>query len=228
MSGHTSNAAIWVRGLSKGFGHGPVLHNLDLVVHWGESLALFGANGAGKTTLLRILATQARPDAGTVMVAGCQLPRQAAAARGRVGVVAHAGLLYDVLTCLENLVFYGQLYGLPDIHTRGLAVLERLALKNQAGRRVRTLSHGQQKRLAIGRAILHNPRLLLLDEAESGLDQESLAVLRMVVAEWTTPERAVVMATHNRELGHAWATRTVELSGGRLQPASQPALETAR
>ncbi len=228
MSEHTSDAAIWVKGLSKSFGHGPVLRGLDLVVTWGESLAMFGANGAGKTTLLRILATQARPDAGTVMVAGCQLSRQAAAARGRVGVVAHGGLLYDDLTCLENLVFYGRLYGLPDVHTRGLAVLERLALKDQAGRRVRTLSHGQQKRLAIARAILHNPRLLLLDEAESGLDSESLAVLRTVVAEWTTPERAVMMTTHNRELGHAWATRTVELSGGRLQPAARPALDTAR
>ncbi len=228
MSDHTSSAAIWVKGLSKGFGHGPVLHNLDLVVHWGEALALFGANGAGKTTLLRILSTQSRPGAGTVMVAGCQLPRQAAAARGRVGVAGHSGFLYDDLSCLENLVFYGRLYGLPNVNTRAQEVLELLHLQDQAGQRVRTLSHGQQKRLSIGRAILHKPSLLLLDEAESGLDQESLEVLRQVVAEWTAPGRAVVMITHNRDWGYRVTKRAVELHGGTLQPATQPLLEKGR
>ena len=230
MSEHTSNAAIWVKGLSKGFGHGPVLRQLDLVVPWGESLALFGANGAGKTTLLRILATQALPDAGTVLVDGFQLPRQASAVRGRVGVAGHSGFLYDDLSCLENLVFYGRLYGISQVHHRAQAVLERLGLQDQAMRRVRTLSHGQQKRLSIGRAILHNPRLLLLDEAESGLDQESLQVLRELIVDWTSPahQGAVVMTTHNLALGHAWFTRAVELSGGKLQPAARPAAETAR
>jgi heme ABC exporter ATP-binding subunit CcmA len=228
VSDTNSGAAIQVRGLSKSFGQGPVLRDLDLALDWGESLALFGANGAGKTTLLRILSTRARPDAGTVMVAGCRLPRQAPAARGRVGVVGHSSLLYEDLTCRENLVFYGRLFRVPGLHQRVQEVLSRLGLAGQSDRRVRTLSHGQQKRLSIGRAILHNPCLLLLDEAESGLDQESLAVLRAIVEEWTTPNRAVVMTTHNRDLGSAWTERVVELSAGRLHLAGQPAMEPGR
>jgi ABC-type multidrug transport system ATPase subunit len=173
--------------------------------------------------LLRILAAQARPSAGTVVVAGCRLPRQAAAARGQTGVVAHANLLYDDLSGLENLVFYGRLYGLEHPRRRAQEVLELLKLQNLAGMRVRTLSHGQQKRLSIGRAILHKPRLLLLDEAEAGLDAESLQVLQELVAEWVAPgraepQRAVVMTTHNQGLGHAWATRALELRNGQLQP----------
>jgi ABC-type multidrug transport system ATPase subunit len=228
VSDTSGGAAILVKGLNKSYGQGPVLRDLDLALDWGESLALFGANGAGKTTLLRILSTQARPDAGTVMVAGGRLPRQASAVRGRVGVVGHGSLLYEDLTCRENLVFYGRLFRVPAVHRRTQEVLSRLGLAGQADRRVRTLSHGQQKRLSIGRAILHDPCLLLLDEAESGLDQESLAVLRAIVDEWTAPNRAVVMTTHNRDLGKAWAGRVAELSEGRLLLTGQPALETGR
>ena len=228
MSTTGSGAAIWVKGLRKSYGQGPVLRDLDLALDWGQSLALLGANGAGKTTLLRILSTQARPDAGTVMVAGGHLPRQASAVRHRVGLVGHASLLYEDLTCRENLIFYGRLFRVPGLHQRVQAVLSRLGLAGQADRRVRTLSHGQQKRLSIGRAILHNPRLLLLDEAESGLDQESLTVLRAIVAEWTAPNRAVVMTTHNRDLGKEWTGRVAELSEGRLHLAGQPAVETGR
>ena len=147
--------SIEVSGLQKGFGDLPVLWDLNLSLGWGEFLALFGANGSGKTTLLRVLAGQVRPDSGTVRIAGHDLRRQPRAARRQVGVVAHSGFLYDDLTCVENLTFYGRLYSVDDLKTRVAAVLDQVGLAHRADRRVRSLSHGMQKRLAIARAILH-------------------------------------------------------------------------
>ena len=208
--------AIEVTGLRKGYGDLPVLWDLDLSLGWGEFLALFGANGSGKTTLLRTLAGQARPDEGAVRIAGYDLRRRPAAARRQVGVVAHSGYLYDDLTCRENLAFYGRLYTVDDLPARVAEALERVGLSHRADRRVRSLSHGMQKRLAIARAILHRPSLLLLDEPESGLDRESVAALADLLREWTASDRSVVMTTHNVDLGLAWATKAAVMSNGRL------------
>ena len=208
--------AIEVSGLRKGYGDLPVLWDLDLSLGWGEFLVLFGANGSGKTTLLRTLAGQARPDEGSVRIAGHDLRRRPAAARRQVGVVAHSGYLYDELTCRENLAFYGRLYAVEDLEERVADVLQRVGLSRRADRRVRSLSHGMQKRLAIARAILHRPSLLLLDEPESGLDRASVAALADLLQEWTASGRSVVMTTHNLDLGRAWATRTGVMSNGRV------------
>ena len=133
-----------------------MLWDLDLTVGWGEFLTIFGANGAGKTTLLRILSGQTRPDGGAVRIAGFDLRRQSEAARRRVGVVSHNGFLYDDLTCRENLSFYGRLYAVANLKERVAEALERWGCP--PGRpRVRSLSHGMQKRLSIARAILHQP-----------------------------------------------------------------------
>ena len=211
--------ALAAAGLEKGFGGGPVLWNLDLTVAWGEFLVIFGANGSGKTTLLRILSGQTRPDGGSVEIAGFDLRRQGAAARRRVGVVFHRGLLYDDLTGRENLTFYGRLYALPDLPNRVSEVLARVGMSQRADRRVRSLSHGMQKRLSIARALLHRPPLLLLDEPESGLDRDSVAALADILREWTAAGRAVVMTTHNADLGLAWGSRAAALTNGKLDLA---------
>ena len=208
--------ALAAAGLQKGFGAGPVLSNLDLTVAWGESLVIFGVNGSGKTTLLRILSGLTRPDGGRVHLAGFDLRRQGAAARRQVGVVAHRGFLYDDLTGRENLAFYGRLYALPDLPGRVAEVLAQVGMTRRADRRVRSLSHGMQKRLAIARALLHRPPLLLLDEPESGLDADSVAALAAILQEWTAAGRSVVMTTHNAALGRDWGNRTATLSHGRL------------
>ena len=208
--------AVEVQGLEKGFGAAPVLWDLDLTVGWGEFLTIFGANGAGKTTLLRILSGQTRPDGGAVRIAGFDLRRQSEAARRRVGVVSHNGFLYDDLTCRENLSFYGRLYAVANLKERVAEVLERVGLSRRADRRVRSLSHGMQKRLSIARAILHQPSLLLLDEPESGLDRDSVSALAALLQEWTAAGRSVVMTTHNVDLGLAWGHRAATLSGGKL------------
>ena len=208
--------AIEVAGLQKGYGDLPVLWDLDFSLDWGEFLVLFGANGSGKTTLLRVLAGQAKPDEGTVRIAGYDLRRRPTAARRQVGVVSHSGFLYDDLTCRENLTFYGRLYAVDNLKNRVADVLGRVGLTQRADRRVRNLSHGMQKRLAIARAILHRPSLLLMDEPESGLDRESVAALADLLREWTGSGRAVVMTTHNVDLGLAWGNKVAVLSHGRL------------
>ncbi len=208
--------AIRVLGLQKSFGDWPVLWDLDLTVPWGELLVLFGANGVGKTTLLRILSTQARPDAGSLVVAGFDQRRSPQAVRRRVGVVAHQSFHYDDLTCRENLYYYGRLFGIEDYRARADEVLARLGLDRRSDRRVRTLSNGMQKRLSIARAIQHRPRLLLLDEPEAGLDEESLDILKDLLHEWTQAGGSAIMTTHDTALGRSWAHRTAVLDAGRV------------
>lgn len=208
--------AIVVSGLRKGYGDLPVLADLDLTVRWGELLVLFGANGSGKTTLLRVLSTQARPDAGTVTVAGFDVRKRGRSVRRRVGVVGHQGFLYDDLTCRENLAFYGRLFGLSQLDRRVDEALGRVGMKDRAGQRVRTLSHGMTKRVAIARAVLHGPDVLLLDEPEGGLDPESVEMLRELLEQFTNDGKAVVMTTHNVQRGWEWAHRTAFLRGGKV------------
>ncbi len=208
--------AIRVQGLEKSFGDWPVLWDLDLTVKWGELLVIFGANGVGKTTLLRVLSTQSKADAGAISVAGFNPRRNPQAIRRRVGVVAHQTFLYDGLTCRENLLHYGRLFGLEDCRTRADEALSRLGLSNRADRRVRTLSNGMQRRLSIARAILHQPQVLLLDEPEAGLDRESVESLHALLNEWTDGGSSVVMTTHDLDLGLSWAHRASVLAGGRI------------
>ena len=197
--------AVRVQGLEKSFGHWPVLWGLDLTVGWGQVLVIFGANAVGKTTLLRILSTHTRPDAGSLWVGGFDSRRHPDAVRRRVGVVGHRTLLYDDLTCRENLVYYGRLFGLTQVQQRVEEVLDWVGLERRADQRVRTLSNGMQKRASVARAILHRPPLLLMDEPEAGLDRESLGMLKALLQDWTAAGRTVIMTTHNVELGLSWA-----------------------
>ena len=208
--------ALKVLGLEKSFGEWPVLWDLDLTVPWGEILVLFGANGVGKTTLLRVLSTQAKADAGTVMVAGFNQRLRPELVRRHVGVVGHQTFHYNDLTCRENLHYYGRLFGLRDYRNRAEEALARLGLEHRADRRVHTLSNGMQKRLSIARAIQHQPRLLLLDEPEAGLDRESLGMLQTLLEQWAESGRSVVMTTHDMELGLSWAHRAAVLAGGKI------------
>ncbi len=216
MSFRNSDFAILAEGLEKSYREWPVLWDLDMSVSWGESLSLFGSNGSGKTTLLRILATSVRPDSGVVSIAGHDLRRQTAQARRCIGVVAHRSFLYDDLTPRENLNYYARLYGIRDREARISTVLELVGLSSRARHRVRTLSNGMQRRAAIARAILHQPDVLLLDEPETGLDQESRQMLGDLLAEWTAGGRSVVLTTHDIELGIEWGHRSAVLSGGKL------------
>jgi ABC-type multidrug transport system ATPase subunit len=206
--------AIEIRGLSKGFGRTPVLRGLDLEVPWGEVLTILGPNGSGKTTLIKVLATLTRADEGTVRVAGLDLSRLGQAVRRVIGVVTHETMLYDGLSGLENLRFHGRLFGLDRIEQRIASVAERLGVVAGLPQRAGTLSHGMRKRLTIARALLHDPLVLLMDEPESGLDQEAQLMLDAVVHDRERPFRTVLMTTHNLERGLALGNRLAILARG--------------
>jgi heme exporter protein A len=188
---------IKVRKLIKRFGLKTVLRGLDFDVEQGEFVALLGPNGAGKTTFLRILASLSRPSMGGVNIAGYRLPDQAAAVRRRLGVVSHLPLLYGDLTAEENLLFYGRMYGVANLRERVKEVLALVGLTTRRRDLVRTFSRGMQQRLAIGRAVLHDPDVVLFDEPHTGLDQDASAMLDTVLREVAARGRTVVMTSHD-------------------------------
>ena len=217
MSRAMADCAVRVQGLEKSFGDWPVLWDLDLTLDWGQLLVLFGPNGSGKTTLLRVLSTQVRPDSGNVSVAGFDLKRQANQVRRSVGVVGHNTFLHSDLTCLENLVFYGRLFRLQDPHARAMDLLALVGLEHRAGHRVRNLSNGMQRRVSLARALLHDPRLLLLDEPEVGLDGPSVAMLGQLITRLTGSGTSIVMTTHNLELVKSWPGAQGHMTEGKVR-----------
>ncbi len=207
---------IEVKGLVKSFGPTMALRGVNLSVPDGQFVTLVGPNGAGKTTMLRILATLSRPTAGLVKIEGRELPKGATEIRGCIGLVSHQTLLYGDLTAEENLRFYGRMYDVPDLETRITQVLEQVGLAHRRHSPVRTFSRGMQQRLAIARAVLHGPSLMLLDEPYTGLDQDAAARLEAVMSTVGTEGRTVVMTTHDLERGLAVADRVVILAKGRV------------
>ncbi len=205
---------IVVKKLVKRFGLKAVLRGLDFEVQPGEFVALLGPNGAGKTTFLRILASLSRPSLGEVLVAGYRLPGEAAQVRARLGVVSHMPLLYGDLTAEENLQFYGRMYNLPALDQRITEVLEMVGLENRRRDLVRTFSRGMQQRLAIGRAVLHDPDVILFDEPYTGLDQDASSMLDGVLKTVAAQGRTVVMTSHDLARAEEIATRFDVLSRG--------------
>ena len=207
---------IEVHHLSKRFGPKLVLRNLEFQVAQGEFVALLGPNGAGKTTFLRILASLSRPTLGEVSVAGFHLPEQAAAVRQRLGVVSHQPLLYGDLTAEENLRFYGRMYALTGLNQRIDAALELVGLTTRRRDLVRTFSRGMQQRLAIGRAMLHSPDVLLLDEPHTGLDQDACDMLDGVLRQVIVRGQTIVMTSHDLARTAELASRFDVLSRGAI------------
>src|SRR5512140_1309647 len=205
---------IEVKKLVKRFGMKTVLRGLDFQVQTGEFVALLGPNGAGKTTFLRILASLSRPSLGQVKVAGYFLPAQSAAVRQRLGVVSHMPLLYGDLTAEENLQFYGRMYNIPTLNERISEVLELVGLASRRREMVRTFSRGMQQRLAIGRAVVHDPDVMLFDEPYTGLDQDASEMLDGLLRTVAAQGRTVVMTSHDLARAEDLATRFDILSRG--------------
>jgi heme exporter protein A len=205
---------IEVRKLVKRFGLKTVLRGVDFRVQQGEFVTLLGPNGAGKTTFLRILASLSRPALGEVWIAGYRLPAQVAAVRRILGVVTHLPVLYGDLTAEENLYFYGRMYGVKNLEGRTTEVLETVGLASRRRDLVRTFSRGMQQRLAIGRAVLHDPVVLLLDEPHTGLDQDACAMLDCVLGEVAARGRTVVMTSHDLARAADLASRFDVISRG--------------
>ncbi len=211
-----SEALLQVRGLHKYFGRHRVLRGIDLDVQAGQTLILLGPNGAGKTTLLRILATLSRPTQGTVRVSGVDIGANPEGIRQYLGLVSHAPLLYDDLSAAENLEFYARLYGLERPAARVQELLKKVDLYHRRKDLVRTFSRGMIQRLAIARALLHNPPILLLDEPDTGLDPQAAEMMTDLLQDIGGHERTIVMTTHHLERGFALADRVAILAGGNL------------
>jgi len=209
-------AILRAEHLTRRYGDAVALRDVSLSLAPGDCVALLGPNGAGKTTLIRVLATSLRPSQGALTVGGVDAVRQPARARSQLGLVGHQTLLYGDLTVHENLRLYGQLYGVPDLAARIAEVLHAAGLENRRDALVRTLSRGMQQRAAVARAILHHPRVLLLDEPETGLDDASQTGLRELLREWAADGRAVLVSSHRLEWVQEMANRAIVLREGQL------------
>jgi heme exporter protein A len=207
---------IRITKLIKNYGPHPVLRGVSLHVPRGEFLTLVGPNGAGKTTLLRIIATLGQATAGEVRVGGWPLPTAADRVRPHLGLISHQPLLYAELTAEENLRFFARMYGLAGPAGRIDEVLESVDLSGRRHDPVGEFSRGMQQRLAIARAILHQPEILLLDEPYTGLDQSAAAMLDEVLHSVATAGRTVVMTTHDLARGLANCDRIAILARGKI------------
>jgi heme exporter protein A len=211
---------IQVAGLSKRFGHQLALHNIDLGVKAGEITALLGPNGAGKTTLLRILASLAKPSLGEIRVAGFRFPQEAVQARSQIGFLAHQPLIYEDLSAEQNLAFYARLYRINRSGERISELLQLFGLDIRRRDPVRTFSRGMQQRLALARCLLHQPKVLLLDEPHTGLDKDSAALIDRTLRGLANLGCAILVATHDLDRALRLAHRVEILGGGRLLASS--------
>jgi heme exporter protein A len=216
---------IEIEGLGRSYGERPVLRDLSVSLQTGRTLLVLGPNGAGKTTLLRILATLLRPHAGTVRVLGRQLPREGWAVRGRIGLLAHDPLLYRDLSGRENLRHHARLFSAPPARVEEL--LERVGMAGRADEPLRTLSRGMVQRLAVCRAVLHDPEVLLLDEPRANLDPAAAELVEPLIG--AASGRTRIVTSHDPAGGLAEADLALGLRAGRadlVAPARE--LDAAR
>ncbi len=203
--------AVEIEGLARHYGEREALSDVSLSLQSGQTLVVFGPNGAGKTTLLRILATLLRPHAGRVAVLGSPLPEDAWAVRGRIGLLGHEPLLYRELTARENLRFHAQLHDVAPARVEEL--LDAVQISHRADEPLRTLSRGMVQRVAVARAVLHDPELLLLDEPRSNLDPAAVELVDPLIG--CTSGRTRVICSHDPGGGLAEADIVLGLRAGR-------------
>jgi len=209
-------SSIETAGLSKKFGAIQALKDLSLKIAEGESVALFGPNGAGKTTLIRILTLSLRASGGTFSLAGFDPRKDDLEIRRRIGVISHQSYLYDDLTARENLEFFARIHGVEDPRTRAEELLETVGLAPRADDPVATFSRGMQQRASLARALVHEPRIVFLDEPFTGLDPHGARTLRRTLEQLRHARRTVFMVTHNLTQGLELSDRWVILARGRI------------
>jgi ABC-type multidrug transport system ATPase subunit len=206
---------LLAEGLVRRFGPRAAVGGVSLALGAGECLALFGPNGAGKTTLLRMLGGLLKPSAGRATLFRLPLPGDAAVRR-YIGLISHHAMLYAPLTAVENVRFAAACYGVPDPDGAARAALERMRVADRADTPVRLLSRGLQQRVSIARALVHGPRLLLLDEPYTGLDEPGARALTAALRALRADGTAMVLVTHHLGEGLALATQAAVMLDGRI------------
>ena len=209
-----SAAALEVSKVWKYYGDFPALRDIQLTIEPGSTVALLGRNGAGKTTLLRIVAGLSKASEGSVSIQGSSVREQST--RRRIGVLGHGISLYDELSATENLILFAKLYGLDDPEKKALAWLERTGLDRVRDGLVREFSRGMRQRLAVARAFMHEPEVLLLDEPFTALDDRAIAVLQSLLADAHAFGRTIVLSTHQLREALEIATHVALIQRGQL------------
>ncbi len=205
--------AIVLEGAAKRFGTHTALHPTDLVIPRGQAVLLVGANGAGKSTLLRLMAGLCRPSEGRVRLNGRD-PQRTPDVRAEIGLLSHQTLLYNELTARENLRFFAQLYGLDNPDRRLAAALGAVGLNEWLDQRVGSFSRGMKQRLAIARAILHCPSILLLDEPFTGLDSSASAALHRLVRRFRQERHTCILVVHRLDEADGLVDRLLVIERG--------------
>lgn len=208
--------AIEAQGLTKSFDLRPVVNDINLRVERGEFVVIFGPNGAGKTTLLKMLATIMNPSSGTIVIDGLNSKANAVEIRRKIGVVTHQSFLYSHLTAYENLDFFARMYDIPKRRERISEALDMVEMTGRQAYRVGTLSRGMQQRLSIARALLHKPTIILLDEPETGLDQQASVLLRKALAEEKGAKHTIIHATHALQRAYETCDRVLIMNRGKI------------
>ena len=221
---------IEVDGMHKQFGAVRALDGVSFRAGDGKITGLLGPNGAGKSTCLRILATVLEPDRGSARIGGVDLAADPLRARRTLGVLPHSSGLYQNLTARENIVYYGRLHGLPatELERRTSDLLERLDLRAIADRRAKGFSQGERTKVALARALVHNPQHLLLDEPTNGLDVMATRHLRDWLRELRAQGRCVLLSSHVMQEVEALVDELVIIAAGRVVLAGTPAELAAR
>lgn len=215
--------SITFTDVSRIFGRRRALNRVTLKVSSGEIVALLGPNGAGKSTLLSLAATLMNPSSGSIQYGQENARHSGAALRGRIGLLGHDLYLYTELSAAENLMFFARLYGLTSVDRHVDAAIQRAGLGERRDEPVGSFSRGMRQRLAIERALLHEPRLVLLDEPSTGLDDAAAAALRSRLESLRGAGAIVLIATHDLEAIESVIDRAVMLQAGRLTMLGQSA-----
>lgn len=207
---------IEVQKLIKQADNKLILRGVDLSIKKGETVAILGPNGAGKSTLLKVMASLIKPTSGTVKMNGLDLKKDHIKIKKILGYLPHSSLLYDHYSPLENLIFFGNLYGVKDVEKRAVELVKEVGLSFFLNEPVKTFSRGMIQRIAIARAIIHEPDILLLDEPHTGLDQGAISILNNVILKMKEKGTTTLMVTHDFKQAAQICDRVIILKNGKI------------
>ena len=202
--------------LFKTYGQKNVLRDISIRIPKGEFIAVLGPNGAGKSTLLRNFALLSIPDSGQVKIGEQSLVNLKGELKRKIGIISHSSFLYPELTASENLQFYGRLYGVDHLEAQIIAVIKKVGLLLALNEPIYTFSRGMLQRLAIARALIHNPEVIFLDEPFTGLDQQGISLLQNVLKELKSNDKTILMVTHSFEQGMDDVDKIIIINRGQI------------
>ncbi|MEH6906581.1 MULTISPECIES: ABC transporter ATP-binding protein [Neobacillus] len=207
---------IEIKKLTKQADNKLILRGVDLSIKKGETVAILGPNGAGKSTLLKVLATLIKPTSGVIKINGMDLKKNHIEIKKIMGYLPHSSLLYDHYTPLENLIFFGNIYGVKNVEQRAIALVKEVGLSFFLNEPVKNFSRGMIQRIAIARAIVHEPEILLLDEPHTGLDQGAIVILNNVILSMKAKGTTTLMVTHDFKQAAEICDRIIIVKNGKI------------